>query len=249
MHSVKQYGIIGYPLAQSFSQKYFTRKFRASGLEGYRYDLFPLAHISEFPRVLADNPQLSGFNITIPHKERIIAFLHYRDAVVEACGACNCVRLHNGELWGYNTDVVGFEQSLLPGLQPHHNKALVLGTGGAAKAVQYVLRKLGIDYSMVSRTPAAGHLTYADLNEGLIAEHPLIVNTTPLGMYPETEHCPELPYDALTPRHYLYDLVYNPEQTLFLQKGMAAGAQVKNGYDMLVLQAEENWRIWSAVIL
>ncbi len=246
MNSIRQYGLIGYPLSQSFSQQYFSQKFAEAGLDDYRYDLFPIADIHSFPGLLQRHPNLKGFNITIPYKEKILAFLQHRDAVVAHCGACNCVAIRNGALWGYNTDVVGFEQSLLPGLQSHHQKALVLGTGGASKAVQYVLEKLGIPFLLISRQPANGSEGYAAITAALLQEYTLVINTTPLGMYPAVEGFPTLPYDALGARHYLYDLVYNPPMTLFLQKGAAAGAQTKNGYEMLVLQAEENWRIWSA---
>jgi shikimate dehydrogenase len=240
-----QYGLIGFPLAQSFSQKYFTQKFAENSLTGFWYDLFPLSDITELPGLLPQQPMLKGFNITIPYKEKVVSYLHHLDPVVQACGACNCVAIRNGELWGYNTDVTGFKTSLLSLWQPHHHKALVLGTGGAAKAVQYVLTQLNIAFRLVSRHPQQNDLTYADLTPTLLAEYKLLINTTPLGMFPNIDACPQLPYESLGEQHYLYDLVYNPAQTLFLEKGAAAGAVTKNGYDMLVGQAEESWRIWS----
>ncbi len=166
--------------------------------------------------------------------------------MVEAIGACNCIRIENGVLTGHNTDVVGFEVSLLKKLAPHHRQALVLGTGGAAKAVEYVLRKLGISYQLVTRHPSGGGaIGYAAVDAALLETSTLIINTTPLGMHPHVDECPPLPYAALTSRHYLFDLIYNPERTLFLQKGEERGAVVENGYEMLVLQAEESWRIWT----
>ena len=164
---------------------------------------------------------------------------------MEAIGACNCIRISEGRRFGFNTDVVGFEQSLVKKLAGHHRRALVLGTGGAAKAVEWVLHRLGIGYLSVSRVAGPGVIGYADVDAALLGGHELIVNTTPLGMYPNVGECPPLPYEALTPRHYLFDLVYNPGRTLFLQKGEAHGAVVENGYDMLILQAEESWRIWN----
>jgi shikimate dehydrogenase len=168
--------------------------------------------------------------------------------VVAETGACNCIRIEGGKLVGHNTDVVGFEQSLAAKLGDHHRQALVLGTGGAAKAVEYVLRKLGISYRLVTRRPRpdTGDLGYEQVDAAVMGEHTLIVNTTPVGMYPKTEEAPPLPYEALTPRHYLFDLIYNPSRTLFLQRGEERGAVVENGYDMLILQAEESWRIWNA---
>lgn len=243
---MRQYGLIGYPLSHSFSQKYFTEKFQREGITGCVYDNFPLASIDEFAALIQQHPDLHGLNVTIPYKEKVIPFLHVQSEVVKAIGACNCIIIEYGELIGHNTDVVGFEESLSPLLQPHHKKALVLGTGGAAKAVHYVLNKLGIEFYEVSRTPAtARQLSYQQIDEAVIKEHELIINTSPLGMYPNIDECPPLPYQALTSKHYLFDLVYNPAKTLFLQKGEAQGAAIKNGHDMLIIQAEESWRIWN----
>lgn len=243
---MRKYGLIGYPLSHSFSQRYFTEKFEREGIMDCSYSNYSLSKIEELPAVLGD-PDLYGLNVTIPYKEQVLRFLETRDAVVEETGACNCIRIFDGRLTGYNTDVVGFGQSLRRRLMPHHRKALVLGTGGAAKAVEYVLRQLGIGYRLVSRRPRpdTGDLGYDQIDEGVLAEATLIVNTTPVGMYPNVDRCPPLPYRALTPRHYLFDLVYNPERTMFLQQGAERGAVVENGYEMLVLQAEESWRIWN----
>ena len=243
---MRHYGLIGYPLSHSFSQRYFTEKFEREGITDCSYSNFSIPKIDELSTVLAD-PELCGLNVTIPYKQQVIRFLDVMSPVVEAIGACNCIRIEGGVLTGHNTDVVGFEKSLVKKLGSHHHQALVLGTGGAAKAVEWVLQRLGILYRSVSRQPRpdTGDLGYEDLDAGLLAAYPLIVNTTPVGMYPKTGECPPLPYKALGPRHYLYDLVYNPDRTLFLQKGEARGAVVENGHEMLLLQAEESWRIWN----
>lgn len=243
---MRRYGLIGYPLTHSFSERFFTEKFQREGINDCTYSNFPIAEIDALPQVLAD-PALCGLNVTIPYKQQVIRFLHELSPVVEVIGACNCIRIKRGRLRGYNTDVVGFERSLVRKLAPHHRQALVLGTGGASKAVGYVLRKIGIGYRLVTRHPRpdTGDLGYAEIDAGLLAEFPLIINTSPVGMYPRVDDCPVLPYEALGPQHYLFDLVYNPARTLFLQKGEAAGAVVENGYEMLVLQAEESWRIWN----
>lgn len=242
---MRKFGLIGYPLTHSFSQRYFMEKFERERIAGCIYSNYSIGSIRELSGVLAD-AELCGLNVTIPYKRQVIEFLDSSSAVVEATGACNCIGIEAGRRIGYNTDVVGFEQSLVKKLSGHHRKALVLGTGGAAKAVEWVLRKLGIDFLSVSRVAGPGALGYADVDAALLGTHELIVNTTPLGMYPNVSACPPLPYAALTSRHYLFDLVYNPARTLFLEKGEARGAVVENGYEMLVLQAEESWRIWNA---
>jgi shikimate dehydrogenase len=243
---MKLYGLIGYPLGHSFSEKYFTDKFAAEGITGCQYKAFPLKHISDLQQLLAAYDNLCGFNITIPHKQTIIPLLYDTTNLPAALNACNCVKVNQGKLTGYNTDVVGFEQSLLPLLKPFHTRALILGNGGAAAAVKFVLQKLHISFDIVSRKiHDASGITYADLNEAIIKENLLIINTTPLGTFPVIDECPGIPYEYINEQHLLYDLVYNPSKTLFLQKGEARGAAVKNGSDMLVLQAEESWRIWN----
>jgi len=244
---MRRYGLIGYPLTHSFSQKFFTEKFEREGLTDCVYDNFSIVGIGELAFIL-DDAELCGLNVTIPYKRAVLDYLHDKDEVVGGIGACNCIRIEKGRLTGYNTDVVGFEQSLVRRLAPHHRRALVLGTGGASKAVEYVLQKRGIGYRMVTRQPREGmdDLGYEQVDAAVIASHLLIVNTTPVGMYPQVEECPPLPYEVLTPRHYLFDLIYNPARTLFLQKGEERGAVVENGHEMLVLQAEESWRIWTA---
>ena len=239
------YGLIGYPLSHSFSKKYFTEKFEREELHTHTYELFPIASIDGLKEVLQNHPDLVGLNVTIPYKQDVLSFLDEQDEVVKNIGACNCIRVNNGKLKGFNTDVIGFEKSLKVQLQPSHKKALILGTGGAAKAVEYVLAKLRIAFKYVSRKPVAGQLTYEEVTDSLLHEYTLIVNTTPLGMYPAVDQAPPLPYEALTAQHYLFDLVYNPSRTLFLQKGEAKGAAVENGYAMLLIQADESWVIWN----
>lgn len=245
---MRRYGLIGYPLTHSFSQKYFTEKFEREGITGCAYINFPIASIDELPAVLAD-PELFGLNVTIPYKEQVLSLLDERSPVVAAIGACNCIKIENGILTGHNTDVVGFEQSLLPKLGSHHRQALVLGTGGAAKAVEYVLGRLGIAYRLVTRRPRAGtsDLGYEQVDAAVMGSHTLVVNTTPLGMYPKVEDSPALPYEAVGNQHYFFDLVYNPARTLFLRRAEERGAVVENGHAMLLLQAEESWRIWNTV--
>jgi len=242
---VRKFGLIGYPLTHSFSQKYFTEKFLREGISGAVYENFPLPAIAALPDVLRD-AELCGLNVTIPYKQEVMPFLHVADAVVTEIGACNCIRIRDGRLYGYNTDVVGFERSVIRKLRPWHDQALILGTGGAAKAVEYVMKKLGIRYRHVSRRAGAGGLSYEQVDAALLSHYTLIINTTPLGMSPKVDACPQLPYGALTSRHYLYDLIYNPTRTLFLQKGEESGATVENGQEMLIIQAEESWRIWNA---
>lgn len=213
--------------------------------EELAYENFSIPDIEEFPELLIRKNNLNGFNVTIPYKKQIIPFLHELTPEVAEMGACNCVRIQNKKLIGYNTDIVGFENSLKPYLQKHHTHALILGTGGAAAAVEFVLRKLQIAYLNVSRTPNEQAILYTDLNETILSTYTLIINTSPVGQFPNVDESPNIPYEYLGSQHHLYDLIYNPTETLFLQKGKAKGATVQNGYEMLVLQAEESWRIWN----
>ena len=238
------YGLIGYPLTHTFSPDHFNKKFLEEGIYA-EYRSFPIASIKEYPALLKANPRLAGLNVTIPYKEAVMPYLDNIDSVARVTGAVNCIAIKDGKTTGHNTDVIGFEQSLLPLLQPRHRKALVLGTGGAAKAVVYVLQKLGIDHTEVSRSSALGLLTYRELTPDIMAAHTLIINTTPSGMFPNTDAFPPLPYDALTDKHLLYDLIYNPEETKFLTQGKAMGAAIKNGMEMLILQADACRVIWS----
>lgn len=238
----RKFGLIGYPLTHSFSKKYFTERFTAEKIDAV-YENYPLSDIRSFPALQATE-KLEGINVTIPYKEQVIPFLDKVSDAVKDIGACNCIHHKDGVWTGYNTDVIGFERSLLKKLLPTHERALVLGTGGAAKAVWYVLRKLSIPYVKVSRTSNEDTLTYDSLTDEIIGSHHLIINTTPLGMYPNVDAYPNIPYGAIGSEHYLYDLVYNPPVTKFLENGAAQGATIANGEDMLVIQAEESRRIW-----
>jgi shikimate dehydrogenase len=243
---MRLFGLIGYPLTHSFSKKFFTEKFEKEGRTDCRYELFSISTIHDLRKVLDQHPDLRGLNVTIPYKEQVLSFLHEKDEAVRKIKASNCILVTNGKLKGFNTDAEGFERSLQPQLKPHHSKALILGTGGAAKAVEYVLSKLGVNFNYVSRKPSINNYSYEQLTPSIITDHSLIINTTPLGLYPAINEAPPIPYEALTTEHYLYDLVYNPEKSLFLQKGEQMGAAIKNGYEMLVIQAEESWRIWNS---
>ena len=246
---MKTYGLIGYPLEHSFSQKYFTEKFRSEGIEA-RYLNFPISGIDQFPSLLEQHPYLAGLNVTIPYKQDVMQYLDHIDPVAEAIGAVNVIKIEwkNGKpyLIGYNTDIIGFSRSLAPLLQSHHQKALILGTGGASKAVAHGLSQLGLLYRFVSRTPKhSSQVSYESLTPEILEDYTVIVNTTPAGMSPHTDECPPLPYEGVTPKHIAYDLIYNPDNTLFMQKCAAQGATVKNGLEMLHLQAEAGWEIWN----
>jgi shikimate dehydrogenase len=242
---MKRYGLIGYPLSHSFSGAYFASKFEREKIADCRYDLFPIEQISAFPSLLSELPELSGLNVTIPYKEQVLPFLDSMTDAVKEIGACNCIRIENGKLKGHNTDVYGFEEILNPLLLPQHKEALIIGTGGAAKAVAWVLKKKEISFRFVSRTKASsGVIGYEECTEDMIHKTKLLINTTPLGMYPNIDQAPDLPYQAIGAEHLLIDLIYNPARTLFLLKGEERGAIVENGLRMLELQADESWRIW-----
>lgn len=245
-----KYGLIGYPLGHSFSVGYFNEKFKAENIDA-EYVNFEIPTIKDFHKVIAGNPNLCGLNVTIPYKEQVIAYLDDLDKdTAKKIGAVNVIKIiHQSKgkpkLIGYNSDVIGFTQSIEPLLQPHHKKALILGTGGASKAVYHGLKDLGIEATFVSRNPKDNkQLTYQQLTPEVMAEHTIIVNTTPLGMYPKVNECPNIPYEYLTSNHLLYDLLYNPDETLFMKRGKEQGAEVKNGLEMLLLQAFAAWEIW-----
>ncbi|GAC1537683.1 MAG: shikimate dehydrogenase [Sediminibacterium sp.] len=242
---MRRYGLIGYPLSHSFSRQYFTGKFEREKIADAVYENFSLKGIGELPDVLEKHPDLCGLNVTIPYKKEVLSFLTGASDAVQQMGACNCIKISKGTRYGYNTDTVGFEKSLLPFLKPYHQQALILGTGGASAAVEFVLRKLRIPHLFVSRTANAAAMGYDALDEAILSSHQLIINTTPLGMYPHVAESPDIPYQHLTSQHHLYDLIYNPAETKFLEKGRLQGASVQNGEEMLVLQAEESWRIWN----
>ncbi|MFO8001481.1 MAG: shikimate dehydrogenase [Marinilabilia sp.] len=246
---MKTYGLIGYPLEHSFSQKYFTEKFRKEGIEA-RYLNFPIPDIDQFPALLEKHPYLAGLNVTIPYKQAVMKHLDKIDPVAREVGAVNVIKIEWEDnqpfLTGYNSDIIGFSRSLAPLLQPQHQKALILGTGGASRAVAYGLSQLGLLYRFVSRNPKhPSHVSYDALTSEILHDYKVIINTTPAGMSPNTNDCPPIPYDGITPQHLAYDLVYNPENTLFMQKCAEKGAATKNGLEMLHLQAEGAWEIWN----
>ena len=247
---MRLFGLIGYPLSHSFSAKYFAKKFESESISDAEYRLFPLENISEITSLLKQHPELQGFNVTIPYKIAILPYLDELSEAVKSVGAVNCVKIEKNvsgvKLTGYNTDVYGFRESLSPFLKPCHSNALVLGTGGASKAVCYTLQELGIRYTMVSRSGnGESILDYSQLNEQIINGNLLIINTTPVGTFPDTDKCPDIPYQFLGSTHLLFDLIYNPSETKFLKKGIEAGATVINGSKMLELQAEKSWEIWN----
>lgn len=246
------YGLIGKSLEHSFSPVYFKEKFEREGISDAFYNLYPLKTINEFNQLITDFTELSGLNVTIPYKQEIIPFLDDMDENAKEIGAINTIKFlwyeSKLQLKGYNTDYMGFMESIKPILSKHHRLALVLGTGGSSLAVIYALKKLGIKVSQVSREPESENiLSYQDIDDHVIKEHQIIVNTTPLGMYPDISQHPQIPYHAITKDHLLYDLIYNPKQTEFLGKGMVLGAQTKNGFEMLIKQAEFSWKIWNNI--
>ena len=245
---MKLFGLIGYPLGHSFSKKYFDQKFTEENITDASFELFPIETINEFPNLVQELPNLKGLAVTIPHKQTVLPFINYVTVAAKEIGAVNCIKFIDGHTTGHNTDVIGFEKSLLPLLQPHHAKALVLGTGGSSKAVQYVLTQVGIPFLLVSREKmnSSNCINYIQIDEGIMKEHNVIINCTPIGMSPKENEKPAIPYHLLSPQHLLYDLIYTPEKTLFLQEGERRNCIIKNGFEMLVIQAEENWKIWNA---
>jgi shikimate dehydrogenase len=255
---MKKYGLIGYPLSHSFSKKYFTEKFERLHIKDAEYDVYPLEHIKDLQDLLDVHPDICGLNVTIPHKITVLKYLDWIEHAV------NCIRVtaespilasflgeigvngHDFRLEGFNTDLYGFEMSLKPLIKDSNDEALVLGDGGAAKAVKCVLDNLGIDFKVVTRKPHGNNILFSDLKPHHIHNHKIIINTTPLGTFPNVDECPPIPYDAITKDHLLYDLIYNPEKTLFLKKGEEKGATIKNGHEMLILQAEKSWEIWNS---
>jgi shikimate dehydrogenase len=252
---MKQLGLIGFPLTHSFSKKYFEEKFEKLALTGYSYELFPLSTIDELPVLINKIPGLVGLNVTLPYKEQVIPFLTRLDETAAAVGAVNTIaitkRPGKTELVGYNTDIFGFRQSIKPFLEPQHERALIFGTGGASKAVEHVLKQIGVTCFFVSRDKSkfigSNCFAYEELNEFIISSFKLIVNTSPVGMYPASDYCPQMPYSAVSAGHLLYDLVYNPEETLFLKKGKEQGAVTVNGLSMLYHQADKAWEIWTKI--
>lgn len=244
--NTRLFGLVGKNIGYSFSKKYFTDKFEKEGLLNCSYENFDLQIITQFPGIIRNNPSLKGLNVTIPYKEKIIPYLDQLNKKAAKIGAVNCIKItKKGKLKGYNTDYYGFKKSLQPLLQTHHKKALILGTGGASKAVAYALEELGILYTFVSRSKKENALDYKYINATTFDNFQIIINCTPLGTFPNIEECPPIPYDFFTEDHIAFDLIYNPEETTFLKKAKAKNAQTKNGYEMLVLQAEKGWKIWN----
>lgn len=246
VRKMNKYGLIGYPLSHSFSKEYFTNKFSELNLSNYSYNEFAIENIKAFPELLLREKNLKGLNITIPYKEQIIPFLDELSDEASKIKAVNTIKVDSkGKLIGYNTDVFGFEQAIKPYLKSYHERALILGTGGASKAVQYALNKKGITCLVVSRNPIDNQLSYEQVNEYVLKHHKLIINATPIGMFPLINHAPNIPYQYLTEQHTLFDLVYNPNETEFLKKGKKHGAKTLNGLTMLHQQAEKSWQIWT----
>ncbi|HET6990414.1 MAG TPA: shikimate dehydrogenase [Bacteroidia bacterium] len=249
---MRLFGLIGFPLSHSFSEKYFTEKFQRSTISDTNYKLFPIESIEKFPQLISENPDLVGLNVTIPYKEKVIPFLDELSEIAKVVGAVNTIefKIQNSKfkIIGHNTDVHGFRQSLKPFLTSAHDRALILGTGGASKAVEYVLKQIGVECIFVSREkkniPYKTILAYEELNSYVINSCKLIVNCSPVGMFPNVNEFPEIPYESITNEHLLYDLIYNPAETEFLKKGKLHGAQTMNGLDMLKMQAEKAWEIW-----
>ena len=245
---MKKYGLLGYPLGHSFSRNYFNQKFEAEKIDA-EYLNFEIPEIKEIKNVIKENPELNGLNVTIPYKEQVIPYLDDLDEDARLIGAVNVIKFSKGlfgkvKLKGYNSDIIGFKQSIEPLLKEHHRKALILGTGGASKAVFQGLKQLGVASTFVSRKAKEYCITYEEITPKAMEQYTVIVNTTPLGMYPNVNACPDIPYDLLTSDHLLYDLLYNPDETLFMRKGKEKGAVVKNGLEMLLLQAFAAWEIW-----
>ena len=247
MSNRTKYGLIGKDISYSFSRDYFTKKFLDLNLKEHSYRNFDIPEIEEFPFLLYHKEDdYLGLNVTIPYKESIMKYLSGIDEVAEKIGAVNTIKItEDNKFVGYNTDVFGFEKSLRPLLNSHHKKALILGTGGASKAIAYVLEKLNIEFKFVSRTPEEHQFSYDSLNKSILNEYHLIINSTPLGTFPDVELTPDIPYNYLTKNHLLYDLIYNPEETTFLKLGKNHGSMIKNGAEMLKLQAEKSWEIWN----
>ena len=245
-----KYGLIGYPLGHSFSKNYFNEKFSNENIDA-EYVNFEIPTIDELPEILALNPELKGLNVTIPYKEKVISFLDTVSPEARSIGAVNVIRIehknNNTVLKGYNSDVIGFTKSIEPLLERFHKKALILGTGGSSKAINYSLKSLGLETVFVSRFERPGTIQYNKITPEVIKEYNVIVNCTPCGMYPHIDECPDLPYEAMDNKTLLYDLLYNPDQTLFMKKGAAQGATVKNGLEMLLLQAFASWEFWNDI--
>ncbi len=242
---MKKLGLIGKDIEYSFSKQYFSTKFEKEGISDWSYELYSFNHINQLPKLLKSDPLLVGLNVTIPFKKDVLKYLHQVEETALKIGAVNTISIADDQLLGYNTDILGFKKSLMDfvGDKITDLKSLVLGTGGASQAIIFVLEELGIPYQLISRSASKG-LTYASLDKEIILSHPLIINCTPLGTYPKVDEAVDIPYSHLSGEHFLFDLVYNPQKSLFLQRGEKHGANILNGYKMLEIQAEEAWKIW-----
>ena len=243
---MRKYGLIGKDISYSFSETYFADKFKKEEIQDASYENFDLQSIEEFPDIIKNNPEVAGLNVTIPYKEAVIPFLNKLNRKAKAIGAVNTIKItKKGNLKGYNTDCYGFKNSLIPNLEKHHKKALILGTGGASKAIAFTLFEMNIDYKYVSRSKTKDNLTYDELDASIIKQYHIIINCSPVGTYPNIDECPKIPYKALSNQHLLFDLIYNPSETLFLKHGKQQGTKTCNGLKMLELQAEKAWEIWN----
>lgn len=242
--SKRRFGLVGKNISYSFSKGYFKDKFSDLGLEGYSYENFDLQDIKALPELIKSNPDIGGLNVTIPYKQDVIPYLDALDDKAGEIGAVNTIEFEGERLIGHNTDAYGFQKSIEPFLRPHHDRALILGTGGASKAVAYVFGQLGIGVTFVSRSPDKDRLGYDYLDSDVLGQHHILVNCTPLGTHPDVARKPDIPYAHLTDKHLLFDLIYNPEKTTFLREGEQLGAQIVNGLSMLQLQADRAWEIW-----
>jgi len=245
---MRLYGLIGYPLSHSFSEQYFTEKFATEQLDDCVFKSFAITSINELPALLKANPLLKGLAVTIPYKEKVLPYVTSLSDEVQQIGATNCIKILGDNLAAYNTDIKGFEISFVKQLKPHHKKALILGTGGASKAVQFVLKKLNINFLIVSRSEDLQNnsVNYDMLTENIMSQYSIVINCTPVGMWPHDSDCVDIPYNLLTPDHYVFDLIYKPVKTQLLKKAEEHGAAIQNGYEMLIIQAEENWKLWNS---
>lgn len=244
---MKQYGLIGKSLKHSFSKEYFNKKFQIEGIRNHFYDLYELDKIEDLLSFLQQNPNLKGVNVTIPFKETILPYLDNLDKTVEEIGACNCVNIVNGKLHGTNTDAIGFLNSFLPLVEMQHHSAIILGNGGASKAIVYALEQCSIECTIVARSLKSNNeLKWNELNKELIQNNKILINTTPIGMWPKNKEFPDIPYDGIDRFHLVYDLIYNPEKSVFLEKAESQDATIKNGLEMLELQAEASWAFWNS---
>ena len=248
MSNRTKFGLLGKDISYSFSRKYFSEKFEKLGLNNFKYSNLDIPEIEEFPFLLYHREdEYQGINVTIPYKESVMRYLHEIDEEAKIIGAVNTIKVTNdNKLFGYNTDFYGFQKSIEPFIKDHHKKALILGTGGASKAIAYALQKMNIAYKFVSRSVAEDKFLYSMLNQQVLEEYTVIINCTPIGTFPNVDESPNIPFEFITEKHLLFDLIYNPEQSKFLKEGLKRGAAIKNGYEMLELQAEKSWEIWNS---